>query len=164
MNEWVVTNFFFLLLLVIRISWCWQTCSMCCITANVLQRNKVDAQCDKLATKLRWQRFASKVANLQLWHRHITYSTRISSASIRDDPIWILPRFSAPENWSPWAIVRHYLRDPMLAVSVEHRLVKDEQTDGQTNTWQQIMPALASIARVKTKSLTCNKLKTTRTW
>jgi len=39
-----------------------------CITANVLQTNKVDAQCDKLATELSSQRFASKVANLQLPH------------------------------------------------------------------------------------------------
>jgi len=33
------------------ISCCRQTCAMLCITANVLQ-TKVDAQCDKLATKL----------------------------------------------------------------------------------------------------------------
>jgi len=29
-----------------------KTCAMCCSTANVLQTNKVDAQCDKLATEL----------------------------------------------------------------------------------------------------------------
>jgi len=40
-----------------------------------LQTNKVDAQCDKLATELRWQRFASKMANFQLPHRHLTYPT-----------------------------------------------------------------------------------------
>jgi len=33
----------------------WRTRAMCCIAANVLQ-TKVDAQCDKLATKLCWQR------------------------------------------------------------------------------------------------------------
>jgi len=44
----------------------WQTCSMRCITANMLQTNKVDAQCDILATELIWQRFASRVAKFQL--------------------------------------------------------------------------------------------------
>jgi len=38
----------------------WQTRATRCITANVLQTNKVDAQCDKLATELRWQLFAWK--------------------------------------------------------------------------------------------------------
>jgi len=37
------------------ISCCWRTCATCCITANVLQ-TKVDAQCDKRATELSWQR------------------------------------------------------------------------------------------------------------
>jgi len=32
--------------------------------ANVLQTNKVDAQCDKLVTELSWQCFGSKVANI----------------------------------------------------------------------------------------------------
>jgi len=45
---------------------------MRCITANVLQTNQVDAHCDKLATELSWQRFASKVANFQLPHLHLT--------------------------------------------------------------------------------------------
>jgi len=39
--------------------------------ANVLQTNNVDAQCDKLATELSWQRFASKVDNFQLPHLHL---------------------------------------------------------------------------------------------
>jgi len=33
---------------------------------------EVDAQCDKLVTKLIWQRFASKVASFQLPHLHLT--------------------------------------------------------------------------------------------
>jgi len=46
--------------------------------ANVLQTNKVDAQCDKLATELSWQRFASKVTNYcQLPHLHLAYPTCI---------------------------------------------------------------------------------------
>ena len=44
---------------------------------NVLQTNKVDAQCDKRTTELSWQRFASKVANCQLPHLHLCYSTCI---------------------------------------------------------------------------------------
>jgi len=46
-------------------------------TANVMQTSNVDAKCDKLATELRWQHFAFKVANLQLPHLHLTYPTSI---------------------------------------------------------------------------------------
>jgi len=46
------------------------TPGMRCITANVLKIHIVNAQCDKLATELRQQRFASKVANFQLPHLH----------------------------------------------------------------------------------------------
>jgi len=60
-----------------RISCRWQTHTMHCITANMLQTNKVDAQRDKLATELSWQCFASKVANLQLLNLHITNPTCI---------------------------------------------------------------------------------------
>ena len=42
-----------------------------CSTANV----QVDAQCDKLATELSRQRFASKVANIQLRQLHLAYPT-----------------------------------------------------------------------------------------
>jgi len=45
--------------------------------ANVLQRHEMDAQCDKLATKLSWQCCTSKVANFQLLHLHLTYPTCI---------------------------------------------------------------------------------------
>jgi len=42
------------------------------------------------------------------------------------------------------------LRDPIrLAVSVEHRLVTYRQTDGRTDSRRQLIPALASVARVK---------------
>ena len=60
-----------------RIRCRWQTRATRCITANVLQTNKVDAQSDKLATELSWQCFASKVANFQLPHVHLTYPTCI---------------------------------------------------------------------------------------
>jgi len=36
-----------------------------------------------------------------------------------------------------------------LAVSVEHRRVTDGRTDRQTDTRRQLIPALASVARVK---------------
>ena len=40
-----------------------------------MQTDNADAQCDKLATDLSWQRFASKVSNFQLPHLHLTYPT-----------------------------------------------------------------------------------------
>ena len=62
--------------------------------------NKVDAQCDKHATELSWQRFASKVANVQLPHLHLTYTS--PAFGVRPiawgDPVWVLPRFSSAEN------------------------------------------------------------------
>jgi len=39
-----------------------------------VQTNKVDAECDKLATELRWQRFTLKVVNFQLLHLLLTYT------------------------------------------------------------------------------------------
>jgi len=44
---------------------------------NVLQTNKVDAQCDKLATELSLQAFASKVVNFQLTNLHLAHLTCI---------------------------------------------------------------------------------------
>jgi len=61
---------------------------------DVLQINNVDAHCDKLATELSWQRFASKVANFQLPHLHLTYPTCIWRLRW-GWPGWVLPRFSA---------------------------------------------------------------------
>ena len=37
-----------------------------------------------------------------------------------------------------------------LAVAVEHQLVTDRQTDGQTDTRRQLIAVLAGVARVKT--------------
>jgi len=59
------------------ISCCWRICVTCCIAANVLQTNNVDAERDKLTSELSWQYFASKVANFQLPHLHLTYLTCI---------------------------------------------------------------------------------------
>ena len=40
-----------------------------------------------------------------------------------------------------------------LDVSVEHRLVRDGRTDRQTDTRRQLIPALASVARVEIKQV-----------
>jgi len=80
-----------------RISCRWQTRATRCITANVLQTHKVNAQCDKLAIKLSWQRFTSKIANFQLPQLHLAYPPTFI-ASVGVDPVWVLPRFSASEN------------------------------------------------------------------
>jgi len=64
--------------LIARISCRWHTRATRCITPNVLQTKKVhDVQCDKLATELSWQRFATKVGNLNLPHLHLTHPTCI---------------------------------------------------------------------------------------
>jgi len=104
----------------------------CCITANVLQTNKVDAQCDKLATELSWQRFVLKVANFQLPHLHLTYTTRIWRLHCRW-PIWVLLRFSASENLSPWATVWHCLHDNKFS-HFSRTPTCDRRTDRHTTT------------------------------
>jgi len=125
-----------------RMSCCWQTRVTCCVTANVLQTSKVDAQCDKLATELSWQCFASEVANFQLPHLHLTYPTCFG-----DDPIWVLSRFSAPENQSPWAIMWHYCRDTTFS-HFSRTLTCDRQTDGQTDTRQQLIAACGTSKKI----------------
>ena len=74
-----------------RTSCRWQTRATRCITANVLQTSSAVAQCDKLATELSWQRFASKVANFQLPQLHLNYPTCIWR------PRWGWPRLSFAE-------------------------------------------------------------------
>ena len=63
-----------------QLTWTWISCHSqthvtCCITANVLQTNNVDAQCDKLANER--QCFALKVASFQLPRLRLTYPTCI---------------------------------------------------------------------------------------
>jgi len=98
--------------------------------ANVWQTNEVAAQCGKLATELSWQRSASKVANLQLPHLHLTYPTCVWRLRW-GDTVWALPRFSVSDNKSPWAIVWCCLRDPIF--NRFNRLVTDGWTDGRTD-------------------------------
>jgi len=92
-------------------------------------------KCDKLATELSWQRFAPKVDNFQLRHLHLTHDTCIWCLHW-GDPVWVLPRFLAPEN-SPWAIMWRCSRDPTFSrfsrtPTCDRRT--DERTDRQTDT------------------------------
>jgi len=57
---------------------------MLCSMANMLQTNKVDAQCDKAATKLSWQRFTSKVANFQLLHQQLALGLEVTHLSFTE--------------------------------------------------------------------------------
>jgi len=76
-----------------------------CIMANVLQTNKVDAQCDKVAF----------------------------DASVGGYPVWALPRFLASENWSPWGIVWRCLRYPTFS-RFSRTPSCDRRTDRNTTT------------------------------
>jgi len=42
------------------------------------------------------------------------YQVDVRQPLIRGDPIKVSPRSLASENLSPWAIVQHYLHDPMF--------------------------------------------------
>ena len=112
----------------IRISCHWQKKDV--LYQGKRAANKMDAQCDKLATELSWQCFVSKVANLQLPHVHLTYPT--CTWRLRwDDPVWILLRFSVSENWSPWLIVWRCLRVPTFS-RLSRTQTCDRRTDRQT--------------------------------
>jgi len=111
----------------------WKTLATRYITANMLQ-TMVDAQCDKLATELSWQRlrrsirfrvvasYLSKVANFNLPHLYLA------------PPLGMTPfEFCRPlrhQNTRPhsvsYGVICVILR---LVVSVEHRLVTDRQRD-----------------------------------
>jgi len=88
----------------------------------------VDVQCNKLATKLIWQRFASKVADFQLPRLHSTHPTGIWCLH------WGWPRLSFAKIFSTQKL-------ESLAVSVEHRLVTDTQ--------RQLIPTLTNVPQVK---------------
>ena len=96
-NHWIVTAFRLLITQNIRPPTCisvtsdpvatiicrWQTSAKRCIAANVLQTSNVDSQCDKLATELSRQSVASKIANFQLPHLHLTHPTCIWRPRLR---------------------------------------------------------------------------------
>jgi len=120
----------------------WQNRATNCITAKL----QVDAQTDKLATELSWERLASKVANFQLPCLHLTYPTYLHLVLSLGWPCLSFAEiFGIRKTRIPGlscGVVCVILR---LAVSVEHRLVTDRKTDTR---WQ-LIPTLTSIARVK---------------
>ena len=127
-----------------RISCRWLTRATRCITANV----QVDAQCDKLATELSWQRFVLKVANFLLFHMHLTYTGCIWHLR------WEWPCLSFAEIFGTRKLESLGYRVNScgvvcailcVAVSIEHRLAKNGRTDGETDTRPQLI-----TARVKT--------------
>ena len=70
------------------------------------------------------------------------------SASVGGDPFEFCRDFRRQEAKLPGlscGVICAILR---LAVSVEHRLVTDGRTDGQTDTRRQLIPALACVAQV----------------
>jgi len=127
-----------------RISSRRQTRAMRCITANVLQTNEVDAQCNKLVIELSWQCFALKVANLQLAHLHLApplgftpfefrqdfrhQKTRVPGLSC--DPM--LSHFSNNNNNNNNPICKAPECQKTSVALVEHQLVADRQTDNDS--------------------------------
>ena len=114
------------------ISCSWRTRATRCITANVLQ-TKVDAQCDKLATELSWQHFRrltfSSYSKLfvesrqcYLPHLHLTSPLGVTPIEFCRN----LRRQKTGFQWLSFGVVSVIIR---VAVSVEHRLVSDRQTD-----------------------------------
>jgi len=107
---------------------------MRCITANVLQTNQVDAQYDKLVTKLyklttlriESCQFSANAPAFNLFHLYLV------------PPLGVTPLEFCRDFWHQktrvlglsCGIVRVSLR---LAILVEHRLVTDRQTDRQTH-------------------------------
>jgi len=106
-----------------RISCHWQTHAPRCITANMLWASQVN----KLVTERRWQPFASKVANFQLPHLHLTYPTSIWRLR------WGWSRMSFADVFGIRKLESlGYQRCCMilhLAISVEQRQVTDGPTD-----------------------------------
>jgi len=134
---------------IIRISCRWQTRAMRCITANMLQAHKVDAQCDKLATERSWQCFASKFTNFATPHLNLTYTSPAFGASIGGDAVWVLTRVRHQKTRVPVLLCGIVCVILCLAISVKHRLMTDRWTDRQTDTQRQLIPVLASAAQVK---------------
>jgi len=69
--------------------------------------------------------YLSKVAYINLSHLHLAPPLGCS--------VLISPRYLAPENYCPWAIVRCCLRDPTLS-HFSRTPTWDRQTDGHTTT------------------------------
>ena len=127
-----------------RISCRWQTRATRCITANILQTNKLDAQRDQLATELSWQRYRTSIYPT---HLHLAPPLRVTPFEFCRDFLYKKTRVPEP-SCGVVCVILH------LTVSVEHRLITDGRTDRQTDTRRQLILALATVARVK--SLNCS--------
>jgi len=117
-----------------------------CITVNVLPTNRADAQCDKLATELSWQRFASKVAKFS-----VTASAAFNLPHLHLVPAPRWPRLSFAEIFDIRKLESldyraAFLRDPTFS-----RFSRTPTCDRRCSTYTQwqIIPAL-SVAPVKT--------------
>jgi len=86
-----------------------------------------------------------KVANFNLPHLHFVPLFGVTSFEFYQD---LRHQKKTRLSGLSCGIVCMILR---LAISVEHQLVTDKQTDGQTDTWWQLIPMLANVVRVKTK-------------
>jgi len=112
-----------------RISCRLQTRTVRCITANVLQTNKVDAQWDKLATEPSWQlihvksrQFAATAPAFNIPHLHLVPPLGVTPFEF----CWDFQHQKTRVPGLSCGIVCMILR---LAISVEHWLVVDRQTD-----------------------------------
>ena len=70
-------------------------------------------------------RWWSKIANMNRSHVYL--------APRKWWPRWISPRFSAPENWSTWDIIRRCLRDPTFSHLGTVPACDGQDTDGRTD-------------------------------
>jgi len=118
----------------------WQTCAMHCVRANVLQ-TKVDAQCDKLATELSWQRlrwstFSSYsklfVKSHQFWPTHLHLVPPLGVTPF-EYPFEFCRDLQHQKTRVPGLSCGFVCMILCLAISVEV-LVKDRQTDRYTTT------------------------------
>jgi len=88
----------------------------------------------------------------QLPHLHLTYATYIWHLRWRWTRLTFAEIFGVIKLES-WAIVWRCLRDPMFS-RFSRTPTCDRRTDGPTDTWRQLIPALASVAMViKSRSL-----------
>jgi len=109
-------------------------------TSSTCPDNMVNFACALLHYRFRvTASYLSKVVNCNL------PDASAFGASVGGDPVWVSARFSATECWSPCTIVRRCLRYPTFS-----RFSRTSTCDRRTDTRRQLIPALASVERVKT--------------
>ena len=123
----------------------WQTRAMRCITANVLQTS------DNVTTLLVEScQFAATAPAFNLPNVHLAPPLGVTPFEFW----WDYRHQKTTVHGVPGLLCGVVCVILRLAVSVEHWIVTDRCTDRQTDTWQQLIPALASIAQVKIKRRT----------